>query len=376
MVTQTAREIRNYEYQQAVEHLFILEHQLQTANALAQQPQRGELRGLWDHDGTGIIPGDWEYTARTLQQHGFNAVFPNLLWPGKAHLRSNLTPPSKTAQQYGDQLQAALRACKPRGIDVHLWKVCWRLSNAPASLQEDMKRQGRLQINSKGQTTPWLCPSSSANRAMEIKSLIEVAKHYPLQGIHLDYIRYPDRDSSFSPHARKAFERYLGKKVADWPKAAHRGGRLSGAFQKFRATEITQFVRELRHELKAVRPDIQLSAAVFGKYPACIDSVGQDYAQWLKEGLVDFLVPMNYTDNPARFSEWLSVQNNMPSAYGKIYPGIGAVSNESELRPDQIIHQMNIARKKGNKGVVLFRLDRSLEERILPFLSIGSTRPQ
>ena len=376
MVTQTAREIRNYEYQQAVEHLFTLEHQLQTANALAQKPQRGEFRGVWDHDGTGIIPGDWNYTARVLQQHGFNAVFPNLLWTGKAHLRSNLTPPSKTAQQYGDQLEAALRACNPRGIDVHLWKVCWRLSNAPASLLDDMKRQGRLQVNSKGQTIPWLCPSNPANRAMEIRSLVEVAQHYQLQGIHLDYIRYPDRDSSFSPHARKAFERYLGKKVSDWPKAAHRGGRLSGAFQKFRAGEITQFIRELRRELKAIRPDIQLSAAVFGKYPACIDSVGQDYAQWLKEGLVDFLVPMNYTDEPANYSEWLRVQNNMPSAYGKIYPGIGAVSNESELRPDQITHQINIGRKKGNKGFVLFRLDRSLEERILPFLSIGSTRPQ
>jgi len=56
-----------------------LRRNLLDAYALSQSPKRGELRGVWDHSGTGLYPGDWARTTKLLSDHGVNTLFVNLL---------------------------------------------------------------------------------------------------------------------------------------------------------------------------------------------------------------------------------------------------------------------------------------------------------
>ncbi|MCX6997702.1 MAG: family 10 glycosylhydrolase [Kiritimatiellaeota bacterium] len=361
-------------YAEVVSGRHELDRTLTEAYALGQQPRPGEFRGVWEHDGLGWYPGDWERTCRELAAAGINALFPNMLWAGLAHYPSDVLPRSTTFLHYGDQLAAALKAARQQGLQCHAWFVCWNLGNAPADFVAQMKKAGRLQQTSEGQTIPWLSPSHPDNVALALAALEEVARRYPVDGLHLDYIRYSNGHVDFSPAARRAFERRLGHAAAGWPQSARPGGPLADDFQRFRAEQITAFVRAARERLNRVRPGLKLSAAVYAGYPECVAGVGQDWAAWLKGGLVDFVCPMNYTADLPLFAGRTAAHVQLPGAAGRVYPGLGISADESQLRPDQAIEQIVALRKLGAAGFMLFDCSRPLRDEILPLLRLGVTR--
>ncbi|MFT5122263.1 MAG: uncharacterized lipoprotein YddW (UPF0748 family) [Kiritimatiellia bacterium] len=351
----------------------MLDTQQISALSMAQRPKPGEWRAVWDHNGTGLYAGGWEATCQALKANGVTAILPNMMWSSKAHYPSKFLPPSKTLQQFGDQVAQCTEAARRHGLEVHLWKVCWKV--APGStFYKSCLKAGRLQMRADGSPLPWLSPSHPHNIRYELDALMEVARTYPLDGLHLDYIRYNDRDGDYSAVARKAFEGYLGVKVANWPADATPGGKRAAQFEQFRAREISRFVGQVYRELKAIKPQMKLSAAVFGSYPDCVKSRGQDWAAWLREGTIDFVTPMNYTVNAYQFEGWLSDQLKLPNAKGKIFPGIGLVANESELAPDQLFQQIEVARRLGAPGYALFKLDAPFVKHVLPLMKAGINR--
>ena len=353
-----------------------LDQALTTAYAADQQPRRDEFRGVWEHEGVGWYPGDWARTCRELAAAGINAIFPNMLWAGLAHYPSDVLPRSTTFLHYGDQLAAALKAAHEQGLQCHVWFVCWNLDTAPADFVAQMKKAGRLQQTADGQTMPWLSPSHPDNVALALAALEEVARRYAVDGLHLDYIRYANGHVDFSPAARHAFELRLGRAAADWPQSARPGGALAADFQRFRAAQITAFVHAARERLNRVRPGIKLSAAVFAGYPECVAGVGQDWAAWLKDGLVDFVCPMNYTTDQSLFAGRTAVHLQLAGAAGRVFPGLGITADESQLKPDQAIEQIVALRKLGAAGFMLFDCSRTLHDELLPLLRLGVTRKE
>ena len=182
------------------------------ANEVAAPAQTREFRAVWNHSGTGAYPGDWEKSAKLLSENGFTAVLPNMLWGGTAHYASDILPRSGTFEKYGDQLDQCCKAAKKFGLEVHVWKVNFNLTTAPKQFVERMRREGRTQINAKGEKLDWLCPSHPENRKLELESMLEVAEKYPVAGLHFDYIRYPDSSSCFCDGCRERFEKESGKK--------------------------------------------------------------------------------------------------------------------------------------------------------------------
>jgi uncharacterized lipoprotein YddW (UPF0748 family) len=349
---------------------------LADAYARAQRPLPGEFRAVWDHDGVGWFPGDWRKTCGVLAESGMNAVFPNVLWGGLAHFKNSVVPLSDTAARYGDQVAACVKAAHGKGLQVHAWVVCWNLENAPDDFVERMRKEGRLQVRADGKTAPWLDPAHPANVAMALTALRELATNYDLDGIHLDYVRYPSADLSYSPVARSGFEKWLGREVRKWPQDVQAGGDWASDFRRWRVRVITRFVVQARDTVKGARPDAKFSAAVWGNYPDCVKSVAQDWATWLEEGYVDFVVPMNYTTDRGRFGQLLRNQLALPGAEGRVYPGIGVTAAESQLSPDQVIEQVRALRAQRAPGFVLFDLSHTLLSETLPALSAGATRTE
>ena len=362
-------------YPQAIDACRELRGKLVEAYALVQPSAAHEFRGVWDHDGTGWYPGNWNRTCEELAQQGINAIFPNLLWGGLAHYPSHVLPESGTAKRLGDQVAQCVQAAHRNGLQVHVWKVCWNLSGAPTNLVEKMRKEGRLQVTSAGKTIPWLCPSDPRNVALEINSLKEVAGNYAVDGIHLDYIRFASSDVCYCPTCRTAFEMSLRRPAKGWPQSVKPGGRLYDEFRAWRAAEITDVVRQIREHLQEVNPAVKLSAAVWGNYPTCVESVGQDWPLWLRKGYVDFVCPMNYTVDASRFAALTRSQLDLPVPRGRVYPGIGVTADESQLRPDQVIEQISMLRRLGAHGFMLFDLSYTLREETLPILRLGITRP-
>lgn len=360
-------------YVEAAEQGRVIRNLLGLAYSRAQRPPEKELRAVWDHDGVGWYPGDWDRTARELKAAGINTIFVNTLWAGLAHYPNRTVPLSNTAQRYGDQMKAALDAARANGLAIHAWVVLWQISNAPDEFQKRMKKEGRLQQDVDGNGLTWLNPAIPANQSYMLAAIEELARNYPVDGIHLDYVRFPSANACFSPASKDAFEAWLGHKVWPWPSAVRRGETLD-EFRRWRAGLITDFVRQARQVVRRANPNMKLSAAVWGGYPDTIPSIGQDWGLWLREGYLDFVCPMNYSEDTYKFSALTQKQLALPGAAGRIFPGIGVTASESQLRPDQVVEQIAIARRLGATGFSLYKLSQTLRQETLPLLREGAIR--
>ncbi len=363
------------QYPQAVDAGRALNTTLIRAYAGVQRPRYPEFRGVWNHSGAGLYPGDWNTTCRILSHSGITAVFPNLAWAGKAHYPSKYVPASHTAKVYGDQLKQSVAAAHRYGLELHVWKICWNLGPTPEALVKQLRRAGRLQKTDERKTLEWLCPSHPDNIARELNIISELISRADVDGIHLDYVRYPNSQACFCAGCQQRFKKWLGRSVRGWPTSV-KSGALKDAFTTWRTAQITGFVRSVHDLIRRRRPGVKLSVAVYRNYPACAGNIGQDWGLWLKDGLVDFVCPMDYTEDSAAFYALVRRQTLLPQARGRVFPGIGVTATESRLAPDEVIEQILRVRDAGAGGFMLFDLNRALEKDVLPILSLGVTRTE
>ena len=343
--------------------------------AAAESPPR-EGRAMWNHSGTGAYPDDpdsWDRSAKLLAENGFNMVFPNMLWGGLAHYPSDVLPRSVTFRQYGDQIEQCCAAAKKYGIEVHVWKVNFNLATAPKDFVEKLRRQGRTQVSVKGEPSDWLCPSNPENQKLELDSLLEVARKYPVDGLHLDYIRYPGREYCYCDGCRRRFEAASGRKVpdAEWPKECFSGDRKD-EYNDWRCRQISELVAAVSREAKKLRPGLKISAAVFGSYPGCRESVAQDWPAWIKAGYLDFVCPMDYTADDAELASLVRKQMKLIGGRVPLYVGIGATATGIHLTPDQVVGQIVTARSLGAGGFSIFNFSPQTAAAIVPAVGQGA----
>lgn len=352
------------------------------AYALAQAPLPAGLRGVWVHhgDGTRARGGQraerWAQAVPAMHALGVNAVFPNVLWSGTAWYPSRVLTPAAGVAAEGDYLQELLDAAKPLGMQVHAWKVMWQFAEgwlAPAGVSEPFRRQGRLQKDRQGREQAWLCPCDERNRRHELAALLEVAA-YPVDGVHLDYIRFDSPEGGFGDACRARFEKWSGRKVAAWPADCAPGGRHAETYADFKRDLISSFVRQASKELRALKPDLVISAAVFAYPELARRQVFQDWPLWVKEGWVDWVAPMTYTEDAASFGGATAAQVALVGAQA-LRPGIQVTYEAGRvLALDSLVDQLKAAAAQGAPGAVLFEWREHLRDTVLPYIRAGLWR--
>lgn len=345
---------------------------MEQAYGFLQEPKSGEIKAVWEHSGQGLYPGDWDRTMAVLKKNGISDIFVNVAGPGFAHCNISSFPKSAVYDSRGDQLKAALAAGKKYGIRVHAWLICCSTTQATSSRMAIYAKDNLLLGKTGGGTANWLDPSSTDAKKKIVSAARELLSRYNVDGIHLDFIRYPDYYGSLGSATRIRFEKYRGKKIGKWPDDV-KSGPLFKELVKWRANEITSIVADIRAVQRSVAPGKLVTAAVLGKYPACIESVGQDWIAWLDRGYIDYAVPMNYTENGALYTELIGLQTKQKKHSMRIIGGIGVTAAESRLSSDRVIDQITELRKHNTAGFALFDLDTSLEKEILPVLAAGIT---
>ena len=331
-----------------------------------------EGRAVWNHSGLGAYPSDWDTSAKELSEAGVNMILPNMAWAGVVHYASKVLPQSETFTQYGDQLAQCVTAARKYGLEVHVWKITWNLEGAPKGFVEKMRKDGRTQVSATGKPLNWLCPSHPKNVQLELESMLEIVTNYDVDGIHLDYIRYPGSHACYCEECRKRFTLTTRQQIDEWPAAVlPKTGDHSEKYIEWRSRQITRLVRLLHKRLREANSDIKLSAAVFGGYPACVTSIGQDWIAWAKAGYVDFVCPMNYTEDTNYFTELLTNQLALMPKEVAIYPGIGATATNSLLMPDAVVEQIYRSRSLGASGWAIFDYSLDISETVLPALGMG-----
>jgi uncharacterized lipoprotein YddW (UPF0748 family) len=202
--------------------------------------------------------------------------------------------------------------------------------------------------------------------------MLEVARNYDIDGIHFDYIRYPNADSCFCDGCRERFEA-LGHTVEHWPEDVYRGGSLAEEYNDFRCRQITTLVAEISKAAHRLDSELAVSAAVFGSYPHCRESVAQDWPLWIRKGYLDFVCPMDYTESDTSFENMVSDQLERVDGRIPVYPGIGATASRSRLTADRVAGQIHLARKLGAAGFTIFNLSRESAEELIEPLAVGTT---
>jgi uncharacterized lipoprotein YddW (UPF0748 family) len=291
-----------------------------------------------------------------------------MLWAGVAHYASDVLPRSATFEKYGDQIAQCGAAARKYGLEVHVWKVNHNLSNAPRSFIAQLRAEHRTQVSDKGEPCDWLCPSHPKNFELELNSMLEVVRKYDVDGLHFDYIRYPDSDHCWCDGCRRRFEVQSGLRVARWPDDC-RTGTLRGRFLDWRCAQITRLVEAVHREVKKIKPSVKISAAVFSDYPRCRESVGQDWVAWVKAGYLDFVCPMDYTRSDTELINMAANQLKLVESHVPVYPGIGAWQLGA---PDRVVSQILAVRSLGAAGFTVFNLDTAAAEEILPAIKMGA----
>jgi acetoin utilization deacetylase AcuC-like enzyme len=251
--------------------------------------------------------------------------------------------------------------------------VNWNLGHAaPKEFVERMRQEGRLQASSQGKEESWLCPSHPENQKLEIESMVEVVRRYGVDGIHFDYIRYPDDEHCFCAGCRQRFQRATAVAARKWPQDALPGGPARQAWLDWRRDNITAVVKAVSEQARALRPEIKLSAAVFPNWATDRDGVGQDWKLWCEKGYLDFVCPMDYTPSNRRFQNL--VQQQVQWA-GKVpcYPGLGVSASTSQFGVDRVIEQINITRRLATQGFIIFNYGVPESQELLPMLGLGVT---
>lgn len=249
-----------------------------------------------------------------------------------------------------DPLAFAIEECHKRGIALHAWLV-----TLPLGKVEHVRRQGRHSVvqrrrdlctRFKGQW--YMEPGNPATAGYIVALVDEILANYDVDGVHLDYVRYPDSSKGY-PDASLHRKYGKGLTLADW-----------------RRRNVTEIARKVYACVKARKPWVRVSCASLGKHDdlARYSSLGwnarhtvfQDAQAWLREGIMDILFPMLYFrgDNFYPF-----VRDWQESSCGRhIVPGIGIYRLLPEYggwSSDEIARQLNTSREAGTAGSILFR---------------------
>lgn len=273
-----------------------------------------------------------------------------------------------------DPLALAVEEAHKNGLEIHAWVntfPAWRGDSLPVKthpLQLYLAYPEWLVCDSAGtpmQLNPGyvnLSPGIPEAREHIINTVMEIVENYDVDGIHFDYIRYPEQASSrgfsMDPVSLSRFNSAQGNpQNLDW--------------ENWQREQITQFLRDFNKRAKRKKPYIKISCAVVGKYKGegwtAFNQVYQSPKLWMEEELVDFLLPMIYWSRTRAgyeyqklLSEWL--QGNKKY----VFPGIALYrANAPGWTDDEIKAEIEISRTLKTKGYVFFSSD-AIEEYYKP----------
>lgn len=254
---------------------------------------------------------------------GANGVIVQVAGRGEAWYRSDELPEARVTAEF-DPLGLVVSLASGYGMEVHAWVNAFLTWSAPFEpgdrrhvwhshpewFMEDAsgrstRSYSREECEAAGIVGATLSPAVPAVRERLARICCEIPARYDVDGIHLDYIRFPGTGFGFEAAARDRFFLETGSDPPGLPSARRHAGTTasSGEWRDFRADLVTESVRCVRAALRSSRPGVMLSAAVMADPRTAVEDYGCDWAAWLEEGLVDFVCPMAYTSSRTRAAE-------------------------------------------------------------------------
>ena len=341
----------------------------------ATTPTR-ELRGVWmsrfdytQNLGTTrkeVIQQYIDKSFKFVKEANCNTIFFQVRGNGDALYRSGYEPWSHLltgtlGQDPGwDPLEFAVITAKKYNLELHAWIntfPCWRGTQNPIATNPPHPYSAHpdwVICDSNGVAMPKsdhyvsFSPGNPNVRRHIRNVVMEICSKYDIDGIHFDYIRYPEgaTNNGFS-HDAVSVSRFISR----------RDNPLKLDWADWQREQVTTFIAEAYNAITSVDPSIKVSAAVLGNYnmPGWngYNKVYQDAARWAEIGKIDMIVPMTYSSRENNhFQNMIKLWKSLQNVDRPITPGLGVW-----MMPFQeVLQEIDDARNTGLEGVVFFAI--------------------
>jgi uncharacterized lipoprotein YddW (UPF0748 family) len=341
---------------------------------------KAELRAFWvDGFHPGIrSPEEAERLVTEAKKANINALIVQVRRRADSFYLKSFEPPvdDPAYNPKFDALENIIELAHREGIEVHAWinaTPVWSNPKPPRDPRHLFYKHGL----SRGRNT-WLTLTPEGGAVFPVGYFLDpghplaaqyladvylnVIRNYAVDGIHFDYIRYPEAREpvprgaavGYNPISLERYRRITGRRGVPAPH--------DELWMAWRRQQLTQLVRKIYLETKAINPRIKVSAAAiaWGRPPTgekdFLDSVPgqrvfQDWHAWMQEGIIDLAVPMNYAreTNPttkAWFDGWIRWEKE--HKHGRqLVIGLGNFLN----RPEATLAQVERVRR--NEGEIM-----------------------
>jgi uncharacterized lipoprotein YddW (UPF0748 family) len=361
----------------------------------APPPASAEMRGLWVVRTALASPASVDRVVDDAQRAGFNALFVQVRGRGDAFYRSELVPRSDLLadQPPGfDPLARLIERARARGLQVHAWMnmlLCagfgrvlptghlvglhpeWIMVPRSAALAALGAHGPALLALVARHSSPdaeglYLSPSPPEVGDHLEAVLRELLRSYPVNGLHLDFIRYPGSEYDYSRAALDGFAARLGRggDPLDGPE------RAPAEWADYRRDVLTALVERLSRAARGERPGLLVSAAVTADEAQAVAVKFQSWPEWIARGSIDAVCPMAYSADSRVFSGQIRDARERAGSSRPVWAGVGAY----RLDVDGVIEKVRLARSAGAAGVVIFSHE-SLRPTDLDRLRLGAFPP-
>jgi len=187
----------------------------------------------------------------------------------------------------------------------------------------------------------------------------DILSKYPVDGIHLDFIRYPYSgynsyagkyfsDFGYNPIAREIFKKQSGIDPADIDR--FKNSPEKELFDKFRRDQITDIVKKISSVVKSKDENLILSTAVMPRFDRGKKFYFQDWPEWLNQRYIDIACIMSYSSSFSGFQEYIKHANNAGNN-NRIFMGI-IVNKNTKVK--NALKQIDLSYQNGMRGFVIF----------------------
>jgi uncharacterized lipoprotein YddW (UPF0748 family) len=366
----------------------------------ALPPETGDVRALWVVRTALLHPDSARAAVRRAHEAGFNTLLVQVRGRGDAYYRSRYeVPPDAMDQRLRgtyDPLGTVLDEARARGLKVHAWVNAHLVASAflpprdPAHLArrapdllavprelaprlfpmdprdprytETLLEWSQENVDRvEGLYTSPVSPGVREHLAAVVGDLVD---RYPLDGVHLDYIRFPNTDFDYSREVLTAFRAWvrasvripasdLARAEAAWPRDPFAYvDAFPGLWDDYRRMGVDRTLERLYWTVKDRSPGTLVSVAVFPDPESARRERLQGWEEWVRAGYAEVVAPMAYTPNQDAFRRQIGRAVEV-AGRDRVWAGVGIYQTTF----DGAVGKTRDARGLGAGGTILFSYD-------------------
>jgi uncharacterized lipoprotein YddW (UPF0748 family) len=340
-----------------------------------------ERSGLWVVRYAVTTKADVDKVLSTAIELNITDIFFQVRALGRTYYNSQWEKKADNIKGDFDPLDYVIEQSGSLGIRIHAWVnmfYVWAGDQFPSDKNHIVNRRSDFvlrndlfpeykSLKKAGHEGFFLDPKAALVQDDLVKILKELAKNYNLDGIHLDYYRYPSLTYSFTPASRTL---YMLEHIYD-PWQIYRS---SQKYTEFRGYEVflhadrtyrkslsralSQYLKSISQVVKLIQPDVQVSVAVKPDPVEAKHRYFQDWLNWIRRDVCDFVVLMNYRTDWLEFEAVLN-QLRDQNLKDKIMVGISTYNQNV----DAVLKRLEAVRKRKFSGYSIFSYNYLAENR-------------